>query len=241
MKKIVFTIGIITTLFACTKPKQLEITSPNGFVKIELDNTEGKLKYNLYDYNKGVILNSEISLLQNLKVDVLESNTKQINETWNPVWGQFSEIQNHYSELEVLLNYEGTLVTLLVRTYNNGVAFRFKSDEILSDAKPVFFIEFGLEDTDSLYAPAGEGEPIGPLSIGALKKMDSIKYRFNMPLVVEREQKKYLSLLESDLVSAPGFKLIDFKFDKEKNKLISENEFDSNEKSLLTPWRVILL
>uniref|UniRef100_UPI0040486E55 glycoside hydrolase family 97 catalytic domain-containing protein n=1 Tax=Mariniflexile sp. TaxID=1979402 RepID=UPI0040486E55 len=241
MKNIVFIIGILLSVFNCIKPKPLEITSPNGLVKIVLDNSENNLKYNLYDNKAGTILNSEISMFQNLKVAILETHSKEVKETWNPVWGQFSAIQDHYNELEVSLNYEGTLATLLVRAYNNGIAFRFKADEISAEAKPTFFIEYGLSNTSSLYSPAGEGEPIGPLAIIDLQKIDSIKHDFKMPLLVESEQNKYLSILESDLVSAPGFNLIDFKFDKERNKLISENEFHSNETSLITPWRVILL
>lgn len=241
MKKLIVIINVICLVFSSCNSNTVEITSPNGLVKIVLDNNEGNLNYNLYDNNIGIILNSQISILQELKVNVLDTKIKQVNETWNPVWGQFSAIEDHYNELEVSLDYEGTAVTFLVRTYNDGVAFRFKANEISAYSKPSFFIEYDLPNTSNLYSPAGEAEPIGPLSIDALSIVDSIKHKFKMPLVVEREGNKFLSLLESDLVSASGFNVIDFKFDKKKNKLISENEFHSEEKSLITPWRVILI
>ncbi|NNG08757.1 MAG: alpha-glucosidase, partial [Arenibacter sp.] len=240
MKKIVFTIGLILSLYNCSKPKQLEITSPNGLVKIVLDNQGEILKYNLFDNDTVLVLDSEISILQGLEVKITETKTKQVNETWKPVWGQFSEIIDQYNELEVSLDYEGIPAKLFIRTYNNGLAFRFTILEVPEITKPSFFMEYGLTHTSKLYSPAFEKEPIGPIEIGALAKMDTIKYAFKMPLLVENAQHKFLSLLESDLISAPGFDLIEFKFDTDRNKLVSENDFISDEKSLVTPWRIIL-
>jgi len=241
MKKIVLGISLIISLCNCANEKQFELESPNGEVKITLDNSEKKLKYNLFGNNADIILNSEISILQGLNVEVLDTKLKQVNETWNPVWGQFSEIEDNYNELEVSLDYQGIPVKLYVRTYNNGVAFRFNVLDVPKNTKPSFFIEYGLPDTSNLYSPAGEGVPIGPLEIGTLSKMDSIKYNFKMPLVVENGTNNFLSLLESDLVSAPGFNVIDFNFDKDRNKLISKNDFNSDDENLITPWRIILL
>lgn len=241
MKKTLVFLSFILTLCNCEKPNQLEVSSPNGKVKMVLNNHVDRLTYNLFNNDTDLVLNSEISILQNLKVKVLESKIINVNKTWNPVWGQFSEIQDYYNELEISLDYEGSPATLFIRTYNNGVAFRFKIEEILNDLTPSFFIEYGLAETSNIYSPAGEGQPLGPVQIGALNNMDLGKKKLKMPLVIESEQNIFLSLLESDLVSAHGFNVIDFKFDKQRNKLVSSNDFNSNEKSLITPWRVILL
>ncbi|MBU2929855.1 glycoside hydrolase family 97 protein [Winogradskyella psychrotolerans] len=241
MKNIVVLVIFILTFCNCTKSHQLEITSPDGEVKIVLNDAQNQLTYNLYDNEIILVSNSEISVLQGSKVEILNTKINQVNAIWNPVWGQFSEIENHYNELDVSLNYEGIPVTLLVRIYNKGVAFRFKASEISEGTQPSFFIEYDLEDTSSLYSPAGEREPVGPIVIEDLKMKDSLIQEFNMPIIVESDQHKFLSLLESDLVSAPGFNVIDFKFDKKRNTLISDNEFHSNDNSLITPWRLILI
>ncbi len=241
MKKIVFVVSFVLALCSCANQKHFELTSPDGKVKIVLDNTENNLKYNLSGSGSDLILNSEISILQGLKVVILDTKIKEVNETWNPVWGQFSEIKDTYNELEVSLDYEGIPAKLYVRTYNNGVAFRFNVSEVSKNKKPSFFIEYGLPKTSNLYSPVGEGEPWGPLKIDDFIKMDSIKQPFKMPLVVETVENKFMSLLESDLVSAPGFKVIDFNFDTQRANLISNNEFISEEKNIITPWRVILL
>lgn len=243
MKKILFAIIFTLTLFSCAKSKELEIKSPDGLVKVVLENHQGSLKYHLYDGEKELVSDSEISILQSLKVRVLATKIEQVNKKWNPVWGQFSEIEDTYNELELSLDYEGTLAKLYIRTYNKGVAFRFHVLEVSKKVKPSFLMEYGLTDSSILYSPAGEKPPIGPVAIKDLATLtfNSKKDKLSMPLLIEHDQQKFLSLLESDLVSAPGFDLIDFKFDKQRNKLISKNDFNSDEKNFITPWRVILL
>ena len=243
MKKTLIALVFVLTLFNCQQAKQLEVTSPNGEVKIVLDNKENQLTYNLFNDEKGIVLDSKISILKDVNVEVLDSKINEVQETWNPVWGQFSEIEDHFKELEVSLNYEGVPVTLLLRAYNRGVAFRFKSDDISADLKPSFFIEYGMPDSSKVYSPAGEGQPYGPIAVTELGKsqVNGKKPKIKMPLVVEHTESKFLSLLESDLFSAPGFDVINFSYDNQRNMLVSQNTFKSEEKSLTTPWRVILI
>lgn len=241
MKKIILGISFILAVYSCSSQKKIEVVSPNGEVSVVLNNQEGSLKYNLSHHNVDVILNSEISILQGALVKVLETTTNQVNETWNPVWGQFSKIEDNYSELVVSLDYEGVPAKLFIRTYNGGAAFRFQLSEISEITHPSFYIEYGLKETSKLYSPAGEGKPLGPLEIATIRKTDASKYKFKMPLVVETEQKGFMSLLESDLVSAPGFEVMKFKFDETSGNIISNNQFTLKESSLVTPWRVILL
>ncbi|GIZ09700.1 glycoside hydrolase family 97 protein [Flavobacterium sp. UMI-01] len=240
MKKILLVLSFIVSLTTFAKAKQLEIKSPNGAVKIVLDSKENTLKYTLFGKDTPLILNSEISILQGLKATIVGTKTKQVNETWKPVWGQFNEVKDHYNELEISLDYEGIGSKLFVRAYNNGVAFRFT---LANSSKKTasLFVEYGLQPTANLFSPAGEGEPVGPVEISSFAKPEAEKYKLKMPLVVENKGGQFLSLLESDLISAPGFDLIKFDFDKNKNKLVSKNDFLSKEKSVITPWRVILI
>lgn len=240
MKKTIVIISFILTLYNCSKPVQLEVSSPNGLVKVTLENTENKLKYNVLGDSLDLILNSEISILQDLEVTVIDTKTKQVNETWNPIWGQFSEIKDNYNELEVSLDYEGIPVTLFVRSYDNGVAFRFKIDEVSNTKTPSFLMEYGLAESSILYSPAGIKNPIEPIQISELGQLDATKDKLKMPLIIENNN-SFLSLLESDLVSAPGFDVINFNFQTSRDKLVSENDFNSEENNLITPWRIILI
>lgn len=241
MKKIIYFLSLSLLLCSCAKETQLELASPDGKLTVKLDNSENKLTYNLYKNDTEIILNSEVSILQNSTVEVLNTQQKQVNESWNPVWGQFSEINNHYNELEVSLNYEGVPATLLIRSYNSGLAFRFKVVNLPKSSTTSFFIEYGLSNKTELYSPAGEGKPLGPLAIENLAQLDAKKHRLKIPLVAETPQDKYVSILESDLVSAPGFEVMSLQIDEQSKQLVSKNDFTSTENNVITPWRLVLV
>ncbi|CAM4222229.1 glycoside hydrolase family 97 protein [Zobellia nedashkovskayae] len=238
-------IGVILLLViiteACSKTNTYVLKSPDQSIELTIDNTDGALNYGMSMNGQQLVQNSELSIFPNTKVNITDTKVSSVDNTWNPVWGQFSEIQDTYNELEISLDYEGAPATLYIRAYDGGSAFRFVINELPVAAKPAFYIEYGLSSSDEVYMPAGESMPKGPIVLNDLAQMDSIQYRWQVPLVIESNQSKYISLLESDLVSAPGFSVIDFEFDKEKGKLISNNEFTSQEKKVVTPWRLILL
>ncbi|MCB4807843.1 glycoside hydrolase family 97 protein [Tamlana sp. 62-3] len=243
MNKILLSLMFVMALVSCKQSDLLEITAPNGKLKIVFNNDDNQLKYNLYEGNKNIILNSEISLFQEVNVEVTNVAIKEVNDTWNPVWGQFSEIKNHYNELEVSLKYQGTPATLFARVYNKGIAFRFKTENNSTANNPVLFMEYNMPETSGVYSPAGEGQPYGPIAISKLgdPKENGKKNKIKMPLVIEHPSNKYLSLLESDLISAPGFDVINFTLNKETNTLVSKNNFNADGSQITTPWRIILV
>lgn len=53
------------------------------------------------------------------------------DETWNPVWGEESEIRNHYNELAVNLVQPSTSrkMTVRFRLYDDGLGFRYEFPE----------------------------------------------------------------------------------------------------------------
>jgi len=242
MKLLYFLIGLGLFISSCANSKLLEIASPNGEVKITINNQENELSYTLLDKEVILITDSKISILRNKEVTVLETETSHVNETWNPIWGQFSEIRDNFNELELSLDYEGTPATLYVRAYDHGIAFRFHLSDLSDSSSSSYYIEFGLPSESKLYSPSPrEQEPFGPLSIASLSKLDTIKHQFTMPLVIEHGPSQYLSFLESDLISAPGFEVMKFTFDSDLNKMVSNNEFTEEAGSLITPWRIILV
>ena len=58
----------------------------------------------------------------------VEKKTSTFKETWKPVWGEESEILNHYNELLVQLQQEKTQrkMNIRFRVYNEGVGFRYE-------------------------------------------------------------------------------------------------------------------
>jgi hypothetical protein len=92
-----------------------EIKSPNGNLSLTFTlQPQGVPSYSLTYKGKAVIKPSRLGL--ELKKDpslltgftVAGTKTGTFDETWKPVWGDVSNIRNHYNELEVTLNQPET-------------------------------------------------------------------------------------------------------------------------------------
>ncbi|AWW00816.1 alpha-glucosidase [Arcticibacterium luteifluviistationis] len=220
-----------------TEPIQKELESPNGKVSVNIDTQSKVFHYSINVEGDELLSKSKMSIFPNAEVKVLGTELKSVKEKWKPVWGQFSEIENLYNELELSLLYETIPVKLYIRAYNGGVAFRYIVENIPNNTKAEFFMEYGLSEASNLYTPAGESKPKGPFRLNYLSDSTN-KQKLLMPLLVEAKDKHFVALLESDLASAPGFNVIDFKFE---NKLVGRNRFSNTDDGLVTPWRLILI
>lgn len=62
---------------------------------------------------------------------ILRSETSEVDETWNPVWGEVKSVRNHYRELLVHLvqNASGRLMNIRFRLFDEGLAFRYEFPE----------------------------------------------------------------------------------------------------------------
>ncbi len=75
---------------------------------------------NIKDKDKGVSLYTDFS--------ITDVKTSTFDETWQTVWGEESEIRNHYNEMQVLLTQAGTEreVILTFRMFDEGLGFRYE-------------------------------------------------------------------------------------------------------------------
>ena len=115
------------------------LKSPNGHfeMKFALLN-DGTPTYQLNYLNKEVVKTSKLglvlkndakSLLNDFKM--VSSTPSTFNETWNTVWGEETQIQNHYNELAVQLKQNGTDRELIIRfrLFDDGLGFRYEFPE----------------------------------------------------------------------------------------------------------------
>jgi len=228
-------------IMACNKKQnEFSIKSVNETLDVKIINVDGSLKYTLFSDGKELIKPSDISILPNALTEIKGSIVNSYNKTWKPVWGQFSEIKDEYSELVLDLLIDATKAKLYVRVYNNGIGFRYELDGFKKDLEATFYCEYNLNSTNLLYTPNKENPPLGPFSIEGLTKVKK-QPRLMTPLVVKNTDNSYLSILESDLYIAPEFGTIKFKFLKDKNILVSSNKVKLDGTKVTTPWRVILV
>lgn len=114
-----------------------EITSPNGKMKLTFELSNGTPVYQLQLEDKTIINPSKLGLeLKDAKpllsgFTLADSQTTTFDETWKPVWGEQSEIRNHYNELAVTLNQSATNRKMIIRfrVFNDGLGFRYEFPE----------------------------------------------------------------------------------------------------------------
>ena len=133
MKKIVSFILVLTTIFGASAQ---EFQSPNGNFKMTFSiGNDGTPMYQLFFKNKEVIRKSKLglelqkdkkSLINDFKV--IDSKESTFNETWKTVWGEETQIQNHYNELAVTLKQNETDREIIIRfrLFNEGLGFRYE-------------------------------------------------------------------------------------------------------------------
>ena len=96
---------------------------------------DGTPLYQLFFKNKEVIRKSKLglelqkdkkSLINDFKV--IDSKESTFNETWKTVWGEETQIQNHYNELAVTLKQNETDREIIIRfrLFNEGLGFRYE-------------------------------------------------------------------------------------------------------------------
>jgi alpha-glucosidase len=134
MKKLIFiallAIGVISA-------HAQQITSPNGQMKLTFEIQDGTPVYQLDLNNHSIIKTSKLGLElkdnSSLMTDFEISDTQKstFDETWKPVWGECSEIRNHYNELAVTLKQKDTDREMIIRfrVFDDGLGFRYEFPE----------------------------------------------------------------------------------------------------------------
>lgn len=116
-----------------------ELTSPNQDLKMKFSlNENGTPVYQLTYKDQEVIKpstlglelkNDDLSLMNSF--EIVDTKTSTFDETWEPVWGEQSEIRNHYNELAVTLNQpeKDRHIIIRFRMFNEGLGFRYEFPE----------------------------------------------------------------------------------------------------------------
>lgn len=154
------TIGCIAALlFLCVYTFAQELRSPNGNLILQFNvTTTGAPQYQLAYKNKAVIKPSTLGLeLKNDKKSLLNdfaiasAQTSTFDETWQPVWGEVSNIRNNYNELAVTLQQKETYRQMIIRfrLFNDGLGFRY---EFPSQKNFNYFV---IKEEHSQFAMAG--------------------------------------------------------------------------------------
>ncbi|HBG87265.1 MAG TPA: alpha-glucosidase [Marinilabiliaceae bacterium] len=113
------------------------LKSPNGNLVLHFDLKDG-IPYYKVEYKNMAVIN-ESSLGLELKdapalldgFELVEAQRSTFDETWEPVWGEWKSIRNHYNEMAITLKQSSTDRSILIRfrAFNDGVGFRYEFPE----------------------------------------------------------------------------------------------------------------
>ena len=146
MKKLIFLaivmlLGALQTVFG-----QEKLLSPDGKLELQFEVVGGVPYYALNYDGKPVVLPSKMGFTLEWRDDLAHAfvlkdvERSSFDETWEPVWGEESQIRNHYNEMLVTLEQpvgsvesmdhstetKATVMQIRFRLYDDGLGFRYE-------------------------------------------------------------------------------------------------------------------
>ncbi len=136
MKQVfLFFILLFPTLLLASERNAL--ASPNGKLMFKMELLNNKLFYTVSYGGEVIIRPSSLGFVLSendslTSFEIVKTETTTFDETWKPVWGQYSSIRNHYNELTVFLKdlKKDRKLEIQFRLYDDGFAFRYHFPEV---------------------------------------------------------------------------------------------------------------
>lgn len=161
---------IISLLFAFSLVMQMagaEITSPNGKIRLTVETDAAGVPYYALDYNgKPLVKKSRLGLNAEESsftegFRITGTDTMTVDRTWQPVWGEYSDIRDHFRELAVHLEAQNPqrAMTVRFRVFDDGLGFRY---ELPVQSGPNYLTlkdeltEFNYTDNHKLFCIPGD-------------------------------------------------------------------------------------
>lgn len=270
MKRYIFIIFFIFTFASAHAAETLQ--SPDGKYHFVFEQKDGRLVYHLNYAGKQVIEEGELGVnidnhlvesamgipVDNSKVwtrrmEVIKVERTAKDEIWNPIYGEYSSIRDHYNEMLIHLMKGGKhdnsgngydkrqqyLLDIIVRAYDEGVAIRYHFPEATNG----LFMHITDDLTSFRFAPGAEAYHYAwaqshANKVKLLKSEAAWKEEAERPLTLRLDNGLYAAIGEAALSD----------FVRGKLKLKADNElqmamFDSAD--IITaydmPWRFIMV
>lgn len=114
------------------------LSSPNGRLQLTVDITaDGQPCYKL-DFDGNAVIEPSLLGLSGRQADLTRGFTAtdttmtSHDSTWNPVWGEYAQVREHYNELAVTYvqdNGDESVMTVRFRLFDDGLGFRYELPE----------------------------------------------------------------------------------------------------------------
>jgi alpha-glucosidase len=247
--KLFFVLSLIFTLTAgqsALAQKTYKISSPNRKLSIHLTQAkDGTFSYSVKFFKMELIQSSPMGYklkggenVPSAGWKVENSSRKKVNSVWKPVWGKRSIVPEKYNELTVSLSTSTDAqilkMQLLVRAYNDGVAFRYKVPETEQNNVQVEseLTAYNFAGDYTAWFYNGEDQNIGPEKLS-----ESTGNRLPV-MTIEADKTHYMAIHEADLTAGDPLVLHSEKGKTQFNVVSKPGKLFPGYASA---WRVILL
>lgn len=212
-----------------------QLTSPDGNLSLEfMEQADGVPTYRLDYKGKPVLTSGRLGLLTeeaDLTRGFKQTNLERasVDNYWNPVWGEYNRVRNHYNEMTVTLEQPetGRILNIRFRLFDDGLGFRYElplqrkmnyltvKDEVtefnLTGNHKAFCIPGDYDTNEFAYTTA----PLSEIAVDMEKRIAKKSYEskaeggltVQTPLMMKSEDGIYLNIHEAALVDYAGMLL----------------------------------
>ncbi|WP_209444248.1 glycoside hydrolase family 97 protein [Pedobacter borealis] len=228
------------------------VVSPNGKLKLNIRTADspkakGELIYDISYKEIPVILNSNMGINGWDSRFTIEKEVKSSKDTvWNPVYGERSEIHDNYNQTIFFVKQEGksSKLHVIVRAYNEGIAFRYvfaERENATGYGRGGDFMKISADQT-TFRVPEKTFCYLTYSAQGVVELMPvkDWKGEAERPLTLKFSNGLYGALGEAALTN---FSRTKFRVDKGEENIIRSSMYDTVEEfaTLEMPWKVIMV
>jgi len=242
-----FLLVIISSLllFSCVKKSEITVSSPDGKAEVYITiDDSSHVSYSVYFKDTALIQNSKLGFqpenepVLGKNVEIISSEETTVNLNWKPVYGERSEVKDHYNQLKI--RFRETIsrsqeFEMTFRVYNEGVAFNYTflpqpgKNKITLEKE---LTEFRLTGNYPAW--------ISDRAQSEYRKVpvNEIGQPAERPLVIEAGS-TFLALGEAKLIDFSRMKL---RTGERENSLVASlHDAPTVELPYTTPWRTIMI
>lgn len=210
MKKTIVLLAVLLQSVVVCAQTVIPLKSPSEILNAEVRVEGRSVQIGLSEKGDKVV---DVKTLQlDLEEDILAGNwlvtdqaRKTVNQTWQPVYGERSLVTDRYNELELSLQSDENQkeMTLLVRLYDEGLAFRYAFDTLdfwnctLTAEKTQFLFN---RDCDTWITGMAQGAY-------SKTKLTALQGVADRPQVIQVNDQRFVAIGEAALVDYSRMKL----------------------------------
>ncbi|WP_321373361.1 glycoside hydrolase family 97 N-terminal domain-containing protein [uncultured Draconibacterium sp.] len=275
-KQLVYLLVLTTLFFACNKQREITVQSPDGekvltvFPKSEITES-GQLSFSVKYGDQRIILPSSIEIKSqdidfSAPFSVKNVKEKSIQNEWTTNLGERSTVPDNYNEAKIYLESETAKLNLIIRAYDEGVAFAYEvpAQNNLTEVKiDDELITYQFAENHSVWSTperiprklTAQGEinkiPLSELKVGCERPLlveiaDDVKIALAEARLVDYARLSFDAgkKFENSIVSSLDGKIIDTKQDLVSGAVENERSEGAKVEMKLpfkSPWRVVMM